>query len=56
MYQVIVLFDGYSKQLEDGKSKANCSWTLIKGPEINIIVDTMTAWDRDSGSVEKSQC
>ncbi|XP_044578095.1 metallo-beta-lactamase domain-containing protein 1 isoform X2 [Cotesia glomerata] len=47
MYQVIVLFNGYSKQLEDGKSEANCSCTLIKGQEINIIVDTMTAWDRD---------
>ncbi|CAG5101760.1 Similar to mblac1: Metallo-beta-lactamase domain-containing protein 1 (Xenopus laevis), partial [Cotesia congregata] len=47
MYQVIVLFNGYSKQLKDGKSEANCSCTLIKGQEINIIVDTMTAWDRD---------
>lgn len=47
MYQIIVLFDGYSKQLEDEKTEANCSCTLIKSPTINIIVDTMTAWDRD---------
>ncbi|XP_057333085.1 metallo-beta-lactamase domain-containing protein 1 [Microplitis mediator] len=47
MYQIIVLFDGYSKQLENGKTEANCSCTLIKSPTINIIVDTMTAWDRD---------
>ncbi|XP_034943656.1 metallo-beta-lactamase domain-containing protein 1 [Chelonus insularis] len=47
MHEVIVLFDGYSKQLESsGKTDANCSCTLVKGP-VNVIVDTMTAWDRD---------
>lgn len=46
MNEVIVLFDGYSTKLENGAMKANCSCTLIKGTK-NIIVDTMTAWDRD---------
>lgn len=42
-YEVIVLFNGYSRQLELG-SASNCTCTLIKGKK-NIIVDTMTAWD-----------
>lgn len=42
-YDVIVLFNGYSKYTERGHL-ANCTCTLIKGPK-NIIVDTMTAWD-----------
>ncbi|XP_043287780.1 metallo-beta-lactamase domain-containing protein 1 [Venturia canescens] len=46
MAEVIVLFDGYSKQLDDIRMEANCSCTLVKA-EKNIIVDTMTAWDRD---------
>ncbi|XP_015610135.1 metallo-beta-lactamase domain-containing protein 1 [Cephus cinctus] len=46
MNEVIVLFDGYSKQLDDETMDANCSCTLIKGQK-NIIVDTMTAWDRE---------
>ncbi|GLG99406.1 hypothetical protein R5R35_011079 [Gryllus longicercus] len=44
-YQVHVLFDGYSS-MNDSEMKANCSCTLIKGNK-NIIVDTMTPWDRD---------
>ncbi|KZC05150.1 PREDICTED: metallo-beta-lactamase domain-containing protein 1 [Dufourea novaeangliae] len=46
MCEVIVLFDGYSINLEDGTMKTNCSCTLIKTSK-NIIVDTMTAWDRE---------
>lgn len=46
MTKVIVLFEGYAKELEDGKMDANCSCTLIKGEKI-IIVDTMTAWDKN---------
>lgn len=45
MCEVIVLFDGYSKYVDD-VMEANCSCTLIKGPK-TIIVDTMTAWDKD---------
>ena len=44
-YEVKVLYNGYSK-MEDGVMKANCTCTLIKGPT-NMIVDTMTAWDKD---------
>ncbi|XP_045592201.2 metallo-beta-lactamase domain-containing protein 1 [Procambarus clarkii] len=43
-YSVHVLYDGYSR-MEDSKMKANCTCTLIKGPN-KMIVDTMTAWDR----------
>lgn len=42
-YEVIVLFDGYSKETKPGM-EANCTCTLIRGPK-NIVVDTMTAWD-----------
>ncbi|XP_076685731.1 metallo-beta-lactamase domain-containing protein 1 [Andrena cerasifolii] len=45
MCEVIVLFNGYSTKIEDGTMKANCSCTLIKASK-NVIVDTMTAWDR----------
>ncbi|KAL6424306.1 hypothetical protein ACFW04_009843 [Cataglyphis niger] len=45
MLEVIVLFDGYSTKLPDGRMDANCTCTLIKGTKL-IIVDTMTAWDR----------
>lgn len=46
MCEVIVLFNGYSKQIDDITMEANCTCTLIKGPK-TIIVDTMTAWDKD---------
>lgn len=46
MCEVIVLFNGYSIKLDDGTMKANCTCTLIKASK-NIIVDTMTAWDRE---------
>ncbi|KAA0195002.1 hypothetical protein HAZT_HAZT007857 [Hyalella azteca] len=44
--RVDVLYDGYS-YLENGTMKANCSCVLIKGEHI-VIVDTMTAWDKDN--------
>ncbi|XP_049780642.1 metallo-beta-lactamase domain-containing protein 1 isoform X1 [Schistocerca cancellata] len=44
-YEVHVLYDGFSKMTENGM-EANCSCTLIKGPK-KIIVDTMTAWDKE---------
>ncbi|XP_012286453.1 metallo-beta-lactamase domain-containing protein 1 [Orussus abietinus] len=46
MNEVIVLFDGYSKKLDQNRMDANCTSTIIKGPKF-IIVDTMTAWDRE---------
>lgn len=46
MYEIIVLFEGYSTKVDSRTQDANCSCTLIKGPK-NIIVDTLTAWDRD---------
>ncbi|KAK6645460.1 hypothetical protein RUM43_001737 [Polyplax serrata] len=44
-YEVFVLHEGYSKITESGMI-ANCTCTLIKGTK-NIIVDTMTPWDRE---------
>lgn len=45
---VIVLFDGYADTTDDGQyMTANCSCTLIRTGEINVIVDTMTPWDKD---------
>lgn len=46
MNEIIVLFDGYSHP--DGENqRANCTCTLIKGVDKNIIIDTMTPWDKD---------
>ncbi|XP_072763161.1 metallo-beta-lactamase domain-containing protein 1 isoform X2 [Anoplolepis gracilipes] len=45
MFEIVVLFDGYSTKLPNGSMDANCTCTLIKGPKL-IIIDTMTAWDR----------
>ncbi|XP_025424241.1 metallo-beta-lactamase domain-containing protein 1 [Sipha flava] len=44
MYEVHVLFVGYCRPTNDGML-ANCTCTLVKGPK-NIIVDTMTPWDK----------
>ncbi|KAF4528469.1 hypothetical protein B566_EDAN015931 [Ephemera danica] len=43
-----VLFNGYS-HVEDstGDVIANCTSTLIRGRKFNVLVDTMTAWDRE---------
>lgn len=44
-YEVIILNTGFSKLNNAGTEMlANCTCTLLKGP-INIIIDTMTAWD-----------
>ena len=46
--EVFVLFEGYSRTDEAGKiMKANCACTLIKSNDVNILVDTMTPWDKD---------
>lgn len=45
-YKVYVLFNGFSNSTENGIT-ANCTCTLIKAPNTNIVVDTMTAWDGD---------
>lgn len=54
MNEVIVLNEGYSAMEEgdgcEGSSSvmvANCTCTLIKSHDCNIIVDTMTPWDGD---------
>lgn len=46
MYNIIVMYDGYSNVINKDEISANCSCTLIKG-EKNIIVDTMTSWDSE---------
>ena len=46
MYSVKVLRDGYSK-FENGVYKANGTATLIVGPRFKVIVDTLSAWDKD---------
>lgn len=46
---VICLFEGYSVvQAEKNQMLANCTCTLIKSKNgNNILVDTMTPWDRE---------
>ncbi|BFF93451.1 metallo-beta-lactamase domain-containing protein 1 [Drosophila madeirensis] len=48
--QVIVLQPGYSREDEHDSTalRANCTCTLVRCRDgLNIIVDTMTAWDGD---------
>lgn len=47
--EIIVLNEGYSYMEKDDESVmiANCTCTLIKSHDCNIIVDTMTPWDSD---------
>ena len=46
MFEVTVLFDGYSRTEEGGRvMRANCTCTLVRGEGITAIVDTRTAWD-----------
>ena len=45
-YTITVLADGYSK-FENGVYKANGSCSLIVGPKYKVIVDTMSAWDKE---------
>ena len=48
MAKVTVLFDGFSKLNEtETKMFANCTCTLIQSQNLNIIVATMTPWDKD---------
>lgn len=56
MNELIVLNVGYSAMEEKGEEEeegkmevmvANCTCTLIKSHDCNIIVDTMTPWDGD---------
>lgn len=54
MNELIVLNVGYSAMEEKGEVEgemevmvANCTCTLIKSHDCNIIVDTMTPWDGD---------
>ncbi|XP_052864263.1 metallo-beta-lactamase domain-containing protein 1 [Anopheles cruzii] len=51
MNEIIVLNEGYSRYEEEEKEPpemlANCTCTLIKGRDCNVIVDTMTPWDGD---------
>uniref|UniRef100_A0A182M8B4 Uncharacterized protein n=1 Tax=Anopheles culicifacies TaxID=139723 RepID=A0A182M8B4_9DIPT len=54
MNEIIILSEGYSKYdgeavnpMPDTPMLANCTCTLIKGPDCNVIVDTMTPWDGD---------
>lgn len=43
--QVIVLFEGYSKVINQSIMLANCTCSLVKGKNTCTIVDTRTAWD-----------
>ena len=47
MYQVQVLYTGYSKTNPDGSMSANGTSTLVTGSEVCLIVDTLSPWDRD---------
>lgn len=49
MNEIVVLYEGYSylEKGDDSVMIANCTCTLIKSPDCNIIVDTMTPWDGD---------
>ncbi|XP_053673159.1 metallo-beta-lactamase domain-containing protein 1 [Anopheles nili] len=57
MNEIVILSEGYSRwdepepELEPKPTGtmmlANCTCTLIKGPDCNVIVDTMTPWDGD---------
>ena len=46
-YTVHVLQEGYSRLRDDGVMTANGTSTLVKGGKFNIVVDTLSPWDRD---------
>ncbi|XP_077513954.1 metallo-beta-lactamase domain-containing protein 1-like isoform X1 [Amblyomma americanum] len=47
-YDINVIKEGYSLLSKDGRTMvANGTSTLVRGPGFNIIVDTLSAWDRD---------
>lgn len=43
--KVSILAQGYSRDATSTSMRANCSCVLVQDGPINIIVDTMTAWD-----------
>ncbi|XP_076348525.1 metallo-beta-lactamase domain-containing protein 1-like isoform X2 [Tachypleus tridentatus] len=46
IYHIDVLKEGYSYLSEDKQSMvANGTSTLVKGPGVNLLVDTLSAWD-----------
>lgn len=45
MTEILVIAVGYSRMISESSMEANCSCVLVKDNGINIIVDTMTAWD-----------
>lgn len=47
MSEIIILAEGYSKDVKEMSMRANCSCVLVKDNLVNIIVDTMTPWDKD---------
>ena len=55
VYTVKVLQEGYSK-FENGVYKANGTSTLIDGKNIKVVVDTLSAWDRDRLVSSLSRC
>lgn len=44
---IVVLYNGYSRMCPDDPNVmyANCTCTLIKSQQHNIIIDTMSAWN-----------
>ena len=46
-YKVHVLENGYSSLNEDGSMSACGTCTLIKGENVNMVVDTLSPWDKD---------
>ena len=59
MFEVTVLFEGYSRTEEGGSvMHANCTCTLVRGEGITAIVDTRTAWDGEeiTEALKKGPC
>lgn len=45
--EITIIAEGYSKDVTEKSMRANCSSVLIRDGPVNIIVDTMTAWDSE---------
>lgn len=43
--EIVIIAEGYSKDDGENQMRANCSCVLIRDEGVNVIVDTMTAWD-----------
>jgi hypothetical protein len=57
MNSVKVLANGYSR-MEDGFMRAKCTCTLVRGPGMTMVIDTMTGWDKDlllGGNLSRSR-